>query len=729
MDYAATILSRIPMTRRGTGFKGLLSKVSYLPPEQLDVIVNAYEFGSQAHEGQRRYSGEAYITHPVAVASILADLHLDYQSIAAAIMHDTLEDTAMAKEQIEERFGAEIAAIVDGVSKLDQLSFNSRAEAQVESFRKMMLAMVEDIRVILLKLADRLHNMQTLSALPKDKQIRIARETLEIYAPIANRLGVYTIKTELEAYGFQFAYPFRYRVLDNAVRKVQGNQRQIIRRISNRLESALNKAGIEAIVTGRKKNLYSIYRKMTEKKRSLSEIADVFGFRITMQSADDCYRALGAVHQLYKPMPGRFKDFIAIPRVNGYESLHTTLFGPNGIPIEVQIRTEEMNKVAESGIAAHWQYKATDKEVIPPQVRAREWLSSISEMQSAADSEEFMEHVKVNLFPDNVYVFTPKGEILRLPRGATCVDFAYAVHTDVGNRCVAAKIDRRLVPLRTAIANGQTVEIITAKTAHPDPRWVSFVVTAKARYSIRQYLKNLQHEEARDLGKRLLTQSLRDSGSSLRKISKTKMNALLNEFGLASADELFEQLGLGERLAPLVTKLLLQQSNEDNETAGEHTPLSIAGTESLVVSYARCCHPIPGDPVMGYLSAGRGVVVHRNVCGNLSEFRKQPNKWIAVNWEKNINRHFSVEILVEVINQTGVLANIAARIADTDSNIEQVGVDERHEEFADLSFSILVKDRTHLANVMRSLRSMPVVKRVTRTITGPRLSGAHQIHH
>jgi RelA/SpoT family (p)ppGpp synthetase len=729
MDYAATILSRIPMTRRGTGFKGLLSKVSYLPPEQLDVIVNAYEFGSQAHEGQRRYSGEAYITHPVAVASILADLHLDYQSIAAAIMHDTLEDTAMAKEQIEERFGAEIAAIVDGVSKLDQLSFNSRAEAQVESFRKMMLAMVEDIRVILLKLADRLHNMQTLSALPKDKQIRIARETLEIYAPIANRLGVYTIKTELEAYGFQFAYPFRHRVLDNAVRKVQGNQRQIIRRISNRLESALNKASIEAIVTGRKKNLYSIYRKMTEKKRSLSEIADVFGFRITMQSADDCYRALGAVHQLYKPMPGRFKDFIAIPRVNGYESLHTTLFGPNGIPIEVQIRTEEMNKVAESGIAAHWQYKATDKEVIPPQVRAREWLSSISEMQSAADSEEFMEHVKVNLFPDNVYVFTPKGEILRLPRGATCVDFAYAVHTDVGNRCVAAKIDRRLVPLRTAIANGQTVEIIIAKTAHPDPRWVSFVVTAKARYSIRQYLKNLQHGEARDLGKRLLTQSLRDSGSSLRKISKTKMNALLNEFGLASTNELFEQLGLGERLAPLVTKLLVQQSNEGSETTGEHTPVSIAGTESLVVSYARCCHPIPGDPVMGYLSAGRGVVVHRNVCGNLSEFRKQPNKWIAVNWEKNINRHFSVEILVEVINQTGVLANIAARIADTDSNIEQVGVDERHEEFADLSFSILVKDRTHLANVIRSLRSMPVVKRVTRTITGPRLSGAHRIHH
>ncbi len=729
MDYTATILSRLPMTRRGTGFKGLLSKVSYLPPEQLDVIVSAYEFGSQAHEGQRRYSGEAYITHPIAVASILAGLHLDYQSIAAAIMHDILEDTPMAKEQIEERFGAEIAAIVDGVSKLDRLSFNSRAEVQVESFRKMMLAMVDDIRVILLKLADRLHNMQTLDALPKDKQIRIARETLEIYAPIANRLGVYTIKTELEAYGFRFAYPFRYRVLDNAVRKIQGNQRQIIRRISNRLESALRKAGIEAVVTGRQKNLYSIYRKMTEKKRSMSEIADVFGFRLTMQSADDCYRVLGLVHQLYKPMPGRFKDFIAIPRVNGYESLHTTLFGPNGIPIEVQIRTEEMNKVAESGIAAHWQYKATDKEVIPPQIRAREWLSSISEMQSAANSEEFMEHVKVDLFPDNVYVFTPKGEILRLPRNATCVDFAYAVHTDVGNRCVAAKIDRRLVPLRTAVKNGQTVEIITAKTAHPDPRWVSFVATAKARYSIRQYLKNQQHSEARELGRRLLNQSLRDTGSSLRKISRAKMSALLKEFGLENTNELFEQVGLGERLAPLVTKVLVQQADAGSETTGEPTPISIAGTESLVVSYARCCHPIPGDPVMGYLSAGRGIIVHRNICGNLSEFRKQPNKWIAVNWEKNIDREFSVEILVEVVNQTGVLADIAARIADTGSNIEQVGVDERHEELADLSFSILVKDRTHLAQVIRGIRSMPVVKRVNRTIAGTKRVTSLQTHH
>jgi guanosine-3',5'-bis(diphosphate) 3'-pyrophosphohydrolase len=642
VDYAATILNHLPLTRRGTGFKALLAKLEYLPPAQLDVIVEAYEFGSLAHEGQRRYSGELYITHPVAVAGILADLRLDYQSIAAAIMHDVIEDTPMAKEQIEEKFGSEIAAIVDGVSKLDQLSFNSRAEAQVESFRKMMLAMVEDIRVILLKLADRLHNMQTLDALPTDKQRRIARETLEIYAPIANRLGVYNLKTELEDFGFRFAHPYRYRVLDKAVRRAQGNQSQLLKRITERLETSLKKADIKGVVFGRQKNLYSIYRKMLEKRRSLSEIADVFGFRLIMPTADDCYRALGIVHQLYKPMPGRFKDFIAIPRVNGYESLHTTLLGPNGIPIEVQIRTEEMNRVAESGIAAHWQYKATDKEVIPPQVRAREWLASIDAMQSTANSEEFMEHVKVNLFPDNVYVFTPKGEILRLPRGATCIDFAYAVHTDVGNRCVAAKIDRRLVPLRTLIKNGQTVEIISAKTAHPDPRWVSFVATAKARSSIRQYLKTLQAGAARDLGRRLLNQSLRDAGSSLRKISRARLTEVLEELGLKDKYELFEQLGLGERLAPLVTKVLLQESSLANEADNRATPIVIAGTESLVVSYARCCYPIPGDTVMGYLSAGRGVIVHRNVCGNLSEFRKQPDKWIAVNWEQEIDHVFSV---------------------------------------------------------------------------------------
>jgi RelA/SpoT family (p)ppGpp synthetase len=713
MDYATTLLNHLPQSRRGTGFKGLLAKVRYLPPSQLDIVGEAYEFAVRAHEGQRRQSGELYITHPVAVAGILADLKLDYQSIAAALMHDVIEDTPMAKEQIEEKFGAEIATIVDGVSKLDRLSFDSRAEAQAESFRKMMLAMVEDIRVILLKLADRLHNMQTLDPLPLEKQRRIARETLEIYAPIANRLGVYTLKTELEEHGFRFAYPFRHKVLTRAVARAQGNQRQLVRKITERLKKALHDADIHAVVVGRQKHMYSIYRKMLEKRRSLSEIADVFGFRLIVKSPDDCYRALGIVHKLYKPMPGRFKDFIAIPRVNGYESLHTTLLGPNGIPIEVQIRTEEMNKVAETGVAAHWQYKANDKGVSPPQTRAREWLSSISEMQSAANSEEFMEHVKVDLFPDNVYVFTPKGDILRLPRGATCIDFAYAVHTQVGNRCVAAKIDRRLVPLRTVLKNGQTVEIITGKTGHPDPRWVGYVATAKARYGIRQYLKNMQADAARDLGQRLLNQSLRDAGSSLRKISRGRMQEALDELGLRDTNELFAQLGFGVRLAPLVTKVLLQDAGTEVDIEG--TPVVIAGTEGLVVNYARCCHPIPDDAVMGYLSAGRGVIVHRNICGNLSEFRKQPDKWVAVNWERSIDREFSVEIVVEVTNRPGVLAEIAARIADTGSNIEQVSVDERLEDIADLRFLILVRDRNHLARVIRGIRPMPSVKKITRT--------------
>ena len=717
MDYAATIMNRLPLARRNSGLSGLLHKVGYLPKQQLSIIADAYAFSADAHEGQKRRSGDPYITHPLAVAGILADLHLDYQSIAAALMHDVIEDTPTAKHEIAARFGAEIAALVDGVSKLEKLNFSSRSELQVESFRKMMLAMVQDIRVILLKLADRLHNMQTLDAMPADKQLRIARETLEIYAPIANRLGINALKTELEDLGFRHAYPFRYRVLDKAVRRAEGSQKQFLKRILERLDEALATAAVKGTVTGRKKHLYSIYRKMASKKHSLGDIADVFGFRLVVDSVDDAYRTLGIVHQLYKPMPGRFKDYIAIPRMNGYQALHTSLFGPNGMPIEVQIRTIEMDRIAERGIAAHWQYKDTDREVVAPEARAREWLASISEMESAANSEEFMEHVKVNLFPDAVYVFTPKGEILRLPRGATCVDFAYAVHTDVGDRCVAAKIDRRLVPLRTQIENGQTVEIITAKGAHPNPSWVNFVATAKARASIRQYLKNLRFTEALDLGRRLLDQALRDAGTPLRKITDEQMKAVLDEFGLNNTNELFGQLGLGERLAPLVAKALLQSSANPAAEHGKPTPIAIAGTEGLVVTYARCCHPIPGDDIMGYLSAGRGVVIHRNVCGNLGEFRKQPNKWLAVTWQAGIEREFSVEIRVEVENKPGVLAELASRIADTGSNIEQVSIDEGQDYSATLLFSILVRDRRHLAEVIRDLRRMNVVRKLSRTCT------------
>jgi len=716
MEYATSIRGRLDKVFRNTGFRALLAKLDYVEPEQRERITDAFYFGAEAHDGQTRASGEPYISHPVAVASTLADLKMDADCIIAALLHDVVEDTPVELEEISSKFGEPVAALVDGVSKLDKLSFNSRTEAQVESLRKMILAMVEDIRVILLKLADRQHNMQTLDALAPEKRRRIARETLEIYAPIANRLGINSLKTELEELGFSNAYPYRAKVIERTLKRAQGNQRQLVRRISDRLRKALEEAGISANVYGRKKHLYSIYRKMKEKNRPLSEIVDVFGFRIIVDDVDTSYRTLGIVHQLFKPMPGRFKDYIAIPRVNGYQSLHTTLFGPGGIPIEAQIRTNDMDRVAESGVASHWHYKQVDHSVISPQARAREWLQSISDMHSSASSEEFLENVKVDLFPDKVYVFTPKGDILRLPRGATCIDFAYAVHTDVGNHCVAAKIDRRLVPLRTVVKNGQTIDIVTSKRAHPNAVWVNYVTTAKARHSIRQYLKNLRRNEAVELGRRLLNQALANAGSSMRKVSRERMKSVLREFELRKTVELYEQLGIGERLAPLVAQILLQEddSNADS-TAHAPTSIAVAGTEGMVVSYARCCHPLPGDEIMGYMSSGRGVVIHRNICGNLAQYSKQPNKWIPMHWAEDIERDFSAELRVETEHKPGTLAEVASRIAAADSNIEQVSVNETEEEFVELRFTILVKDRINLANVLREIRKMSHVRRVTRT--------------
>jgi len=716
MEYAASIRGRLPGVFRNSGFKALLAKLDYLDAEQQERVTDAFEFGARAHEGQMRASGQPYITHPVAVAATLADLKMDADCIMAALLHDVVEDTPVELNEIEKRFGQSVAVLVDGVSKLDKLNFTSRTEAQVESFRKMMLAMVEDIRVILVKLADRLHNMQTLDSLSPEKRARIARETLEIYAPIANRLGINSLKTELEELGFVNCHPFRARVIERALKTAQGNQRQIVRKMSDRLRHALRSADISASVYGRKKNLYSIYRKMRDKKRALSEIVDVFGFRLIVDDVDTCYRTLGIVHQLYKPMPGRFKDYIAIPRVNGYQSLHTTLFGPNGIPLEVQIRTREMDILAESGVASHWQYKQADPSVISPQARAREWLQSITELQTAASSEEFMENVKVDLFPDKVYVFTPKGDILRLPRGATCIDFAYAVHTGVGNHCVAAKIDRRLVPLRTVLKNGQTVEIVTSKRAHPNAVWVNYVATAKARYSIRQYLKNLRRNEAVELGRRLLNQSLANFGSSMRKVNRKRMRSVLREFNLRKTSELYEQLGMGQRLAPVVAQMLAQDDDRAERT-GEipAASIAVAGTEGMVVSYARCCHPLPGDDIMGYLSSGRGIVIHRNICGNLSQYSKQPDKWISMHWSEDIDRDFTAELRVETEHKPGTLAEVAARIAASESNIEQVSVDESEADFVELRFTILVKDRANLAQVLREIRRMKVVRRVTRT--------------
>ena len=724
MDYAQTLLGFLPGgSRRTPGLKELLSAASaYLPPEHVERIREAAEFGAEAHRGQKRKTGEPYIAHPVAAAEVLANLRLDADTIVAAILHDVIEDTPIAKEDLASRFGQTVADIVDGVTKLDQIQFKSREEAQAESFRKMLLAMVRDLRVILVKLADRLHNMRTIEGMASQRRRAIARETLDIYAPIAERLGLYAMKLELEDLGFLALYPRRYKVIEKALKRARGNQKEFLTRISENIGAALSKAGIEAEVEAREKHLYSIYRKMQRKRTSLSEIVDVYGLRVIVESVDHCYRALGVVHGAYRPMPGRFKDYIAIPRVNGYQSLHTTLFGPNGLPIEAQIRTRDMHRVSESGIAAHWKYKSGEASAGHEQARAREWLSNLISMQEAGSSEEFLESVRLDLFPDKVYVFTPKGKILRLPRGATVVDFAYAVHTDVGNRCVAAKVDRRLAPLRTQLRNGQTVEIVTAPGAIPNPSWVNFVVTAKARAAIRQYLKGLRRSEAIELGQRLVNQSLAEFDLSLTDISETALLATAGELGMVDADELFEKVGMGERLAPLIARRLGPAAPSSNASqggeAGESAPapLAIAGTEGLLVSYARCCFPVPGDPILAYLSSGRGIIVHREDCANVDDYRKHPEKWISVTWAEQPGRMFGCELRVEVQNRMGVLAAVASAIAGTETNIDHVELQERDTDTSVLVFEVRVRDRQHLASVMRVIRRMPDVLRLSRTL-------------
>jgi GTP pyrophosphokinase len=716
MDYASSLLGLLPGGRRTPGLKELLASVgSYLAPEQVDRVRAAAEFGTSAHHGQKRLSGEPYIAHPVATAAILADLHLDADTIIAAILHDVIEDTPTPKDQLAARFGADVAELVDGVTKLDQIKFKSREEAQAESFRKMLLAMVRDLRVILVKLADRTHNMRTIEAMAPARRRAIARETLEIYAPIAERLGLYNMKLELEDLGFKALYPRRYHVLERAVKRARGNQKQFLHKIEQQLNAGLMKARVEARVVTREKHLYSIYQKMRRKRAPLNEIVDVYGIRVVVDTPDTCYRALGAVHAVFRPMPGRFKDYIAIPRVNGYQSLHTTLFGPNGVPIEAQIRTADMHRVAEAGIAAHWRYKTGSDADSRQQERTREWLSNLVSLQEAGSSEEFLESVKVDLFPDKVYVFTPKGQILRLPSGATVVDFAYAVHTDVGNRCVAAKVDRRLTPLRTVLRNGQTVEIITAKGATPNPSWVNFVVTAKARSAIRHYLKGLRRSEAIALGAKLLAQSLGEFSLALEDVSTEVQRAALGELGMKDLDELYEKIGLGERLAPLVARRLLPSAAHPHGGA-QLAPLAIAGTEGLLVTYARCCFPVPYDPIFAFLSSGRGVVIHRENCVNVEDYRKHPENWLPVTWQTAPDRLFSSELRVYVVNRTGVLAKIAAAIASTETNIDHVSIDEQDSDTAVLSFELRVRDRRHLARLVRVIRRMPDVSRIERTI-------------
>ncbi len=708
---------------------------AYLEHDQIAQIRRAYQFGEAAHEGQQRLSGEPYISHPLAVARILAEMHLDHQSIMAAILHDVIEDTGTGKEYLSDQFGEEVAELVDGVSKLTQIKFRSKAEAQAENFRKMVLAMVRDIRVILVKLADRLHNMRTLGAMAPDKRRRIASETLEIYVPIANRLGLNTLRLELEELGFAALYPLRYRILAEAVRKARGNRKEVLHKIATAIEERLSQEGLAARVLGREKHLYSIYQKMHNKHLSFSEVFDVYAFRVIVDKVDACYRALGVAHNLYKPVPGKFKDYIAIPKSNGYQGLHTVLFGPYSGPIEIQIRTEDMDKVAESGIAAHWSYKVGDK-VGGAQARAREWLRELLEIQkSAGNSLEFIENVKIDLFPDQVYVFTPKGRIMRLPRGATAVDFAYAVHTDVGNSCVAAKIDRHLAPLSTPVNNGQTVEIVAAPGAQPNPAWLNFVVTGKARANIRNYLKNLKSEEAISLGRRLLEKSLAEFNTTLAKLPHERLTLALEEFKLKSIESLYEDIGLGNRMAALVARRLAPAAKETSERSrgikdvltryvpgwlkgGErttHRPLMIKGTEGMVVTFAKCCHPLPGDLILGFVTAGRGIVIHTESCKNVAEFRNRPEKWIDVQWATGIASEFPVEIRVDAINKRGALATVAAAIAEMGANIDNVNIEERDGKYSTLTLIIEVRDRIHLAKIMRRVRSIDMVARIVRT--------------
>jgi RelA/SpoT family (p)ppGpp synthetase len=688
---------------------------SYLEPDQVREVYRAYLFSAEAHEGQSRVSGEPYIYHPLAVAQILADMRMDYKSLIAAILHDVIEDTGTLKEQVARMFGEEVAELVDGVSKLTQIKFESQAEAQAENFRKMMLAMVRDIRVILIKLADRLHNMRTLGVMKPDKRRRIARETLDIYAPIANRLGMNTLRLELEDLGFHAYYPMRARILAEAVKRARGNRKEILSKIEAAIKQRLEHDGITARVLSREKHLLSLYQKMRGKRLSFHDVFDVYAFRVVVENVDTCYRVLGVVHSLYKPVPGRFKDYIAIPKANGYQSLHTVLFGPYGVPIEVQIRTEEMERVAESGIAAHWLYKSGDDGAGSAHARAREWLRALLEMQkNAGNSLEFLENVKIDLFPDEVYVFTPRGEIMELPRGATAVDFAYAVHTDVGNTCIAAKIDRRLAPLRTTLHNGQTVEIITAPGAHPNPSWLNFAVTGKARSNIRHYLKNLHHEEAVNLGRRLLDKALLSLNLPSVEQGAERLAEVAASYGLKSVDELLEDIGLGNRMPILTARRLQGEDVVDVAPVAGGAPLAIRGTEGMVVSFAKCCRPIPGDRIVGFVSAGRGIVIHTEGCKNIADIRNRPEKWVDVEWEREVKGEFTAELRVEVANQRGVLATVAAAIADMGSNIENVGIEERDGLNTSIAFTITVRDRQHLARVMRRIRHIPLVLRISR---------------
>ncbi|WP_299017173.1 bifunctional GTP diphosphokinase/guanosine-3',5'-bis pyrophosphate 3'-pyrophosphohydrolase [uncultured Photobacterium sp.] len=684
----------------------------YLPEPQIEALRQAYLVARDAHEGQTRSSGEPYIIHPIAVARILAEMRLDYETLMAALLHDVIEDTEVTKDDLASRFGATVAELVDGVSKLDKLKFRDRKEAQAENFRKMIMAMAHDIRVILIKLADRTHNMRTLGALRPDKRRRIARETLEIFSPLAHRLGIHNIKTELEELGFEALYPNRYRVLKQVVAAARGNRKEMINKIHAEIEGRLDDAGINGAVLGREKNLYSIYNKMKNKEQRFHSIMDIYAFRVLVNDLDTCYRVLGQVHNLYKPRPSRMKDYIAIPKANGYQSLHTSLVGPHGVPVEVQIRTEDMDQMADKGVAAHWTYKDGESSGTTAQVKAQRWMQSLLELQqSAGSSFEFIENVKSDLFPDEIYVFTPKGRIVELPVGATAVDFAYAVHTDVGNACVGARVERQPYPLSKPLKNGQTIDIISAPGARPNAAWLNYVVTSRARTKIRQVLKTMRREESLNLGRRLLNHALGEL--NLDQIDTDNLEQVLTDLRLETLDDLLVEIGLGKLMSVVIARRLLGNADELTERETDRR-LAIRGADGIQLTFANCCHPIHGDPIMAHISPGKGLVIHREECANIRGYQREPDKYMAVEWSEDFEQEFVTNLKVDMLNHQGALADLTNTIAATGSNIQGLATEEKDGRLYTITVRLTTKGRIHLAGIMRRIRVMPNVVRVSR---------------
>ncbi len=696
---------------------GLTEKLSYLEEADVRRIERAYRYAERSHIGQMRQTGDLYITHPLAVANILADMRMDPEGLMAAMLHDVIEDTGVTKGQISRRFGRTVADLVDGVSKLTEIEFETKAEQQAESFQKMTLAMSRDIRVLLVKLADRLHNMRTLGTLSPDKRRRVARETMEIYAPIAQRLGIDHIRIEFEELSFAAMYPLRHRRLREATEAARQNRKTFVMEIRQVIENCLERESVQAVVKGREKHLWSIYLKMREKKKSFRDIMDVFAFRLVVDSVDDCYRTLGMMHSTFKPVPGEFKDYIAIPKANGYQSLHTVLVGMHGVLIEVQIRTSEMETIANYGIAAHGEYKAGNTRYEGSQRRASRWIQGLLAMQKqAGDSLEFLEHVKADLFPDEVYVFTPRGEIIELPTGATAIDFAYSVHTGLGNSCIACRVDGQLTPLSESLQSGQKVEIISADGAQPNPNWLSFVATVKARSAIRHFLKQQEHDESVNLGKRLLDQALGKFGTSYKQLKKSQIKRILKTSGASTFKYILQQIGLGNRVPLAVANLIVpidKQNPQDNQRAPT-LPLEVGSQQGLLLQYARCCHPIPGDPILGHLTPGKGLVVHLESCRNLSELRSNPEKCTSMTWSKQINGQFPVELKVEVTPERGFIATLASRITEKDATIEKISTLDKDAYTSIVDLVLTVRDRIHLADILRRVRGLTSVRRVYR---------------